>query len=139
MSAEENKKLASQFIEELINQHDLNAADKYVSPTMIENEAMPAELPSGSEGTKAIFTMTFNAFPDFHATIEHLIAEDDKVAAYMRWTGTHEGEFMGIPATGKPMSISVVDIFRFADGKIVEHWGVTDMMTMMQQLGVMPA
>ena len=85
-----------------------------------------------------LFNMLFNAFPDFHANIEHLIAEEDMTVLHMTWTGTHEGEFMGIPPTGKRMSIKVIDIVRIIDGKFLEHWGLTDMMTMMQQLCAIP-
>jgi predicted ester cyclase len=85
-----------------------------------------------------MFTMMYTAFPDFQATLENLIAEDDRVVVHMLWTGTHQGEFMGIPPTGRRMSINVIDILRVADGKFVEHWGVSDMMGLMQQLGVSP-
>jgi predicted ester cyclase len=67
------------------------------------------------------------------------MAEDDKVVLHMTWTGTHKGEFMGIPPTGQSISINVIDIIRIADGQFVEHWGVMDQMAMMQQLGAMPA
>ena len=86
-----------------------------------------------------MFTMLRSAFPDFKATIEHLIAEGDKVVLHMTWTGTQKGEFMGIPPTGKSISINVIDIVRIADGQVVEHWGIMDQMAMMQQLGVIPA
>jgi len=85
-----------------------------------------------------MFSMLFEAFPDFEASIENVIAEDDKVVVHMLWRGTQAGEFMGIPPSNKPMTISVIDIFRVADGKAVEHWGVTDMMGLMQQIGAGP-
>ena len=87
---------------------------------------------------KAVVT-ALKAFPDFKATIKHLMAEDDKVVLHMTWTGTQKGEFMGIPPTGKSVSIGVFDIVRVAGGKLVEHWGQMDNMGMMQQLGVVPA
>jgi predicted ester cyclase len=85
-----------------------------------------------------MFTMLRSAFPDFKATIKQLIAEGDKVVLYMTWTGTQKGEFMGVPPTGKSISIDVIDIMRIAEGQFVEHWGVMDQMAMMQQLGVIP-
>jgi predicted ester cyclase len=83
--------------------------------------------------------MLRNAFPDFKATIDDIVAESDKVVIRMTWSGTHKGEFMGIPATGKRVSFGVIDIMRIAGGKLVEHWGQTDTMGMMQQLGAIPA
>jgi predicted ester cyclase len=80
-----------------------------------------------------------SAFPDFKATINDIIAEGDKVVIRMTWNGTHRGEFMGIPPTGKRVSFGVFDILRIAGGKFVEHWGQMDSMLMMQQLGVIPA
>jgi len=138
MSTEQNKALIHQFVEELIKQGNLDIIDEIVSPDFVEHEALPPGIPLDREAPRAMFGMLLGAFPDLHATIEHLIAEDDKVVAYMTWTGTQEGEFMGIPPTGKRMSINVMDIFGIAGGQIVDHWGVSDMMTMMQQLGLMP-
>lgn len=76
------------------------------------------------------------AFPDFHATIEDMVAEGDKVVVRVTATGTHQGDFMGIPATGKPFKYQEIHIARIADGKMAEHWGVEDTLGMLQQLGV---
>jgi steroid delta-isomerase-like uncharacterized protein len=138
MSTEQNKALIHQFVEELINQGKLDIIDEIVSPDFVEHEALPPGIPPSREAPRAMFGMLQSAFPDLHATIEHLIAEDDKVVAHMTWAGTQEGEFMGIPPTGKHMSINVMDIFGIAGGQIVDHWGVSDMISMMQQLGLMP-
>ena len=78
-----------------------------------------------------------NAFPDLHAHAEMMFAKDDKVVSYLTITGTHKGEFMGMAATGKKISVKGIDIIRMENGKAVEHWGMTDSMTMMQQLGMM--
>ena len=96
-------------------------------------------MPAGREGVKLMTAMLHEAFPDFQATIEDIIAEGDKVVIRMTWSGTQEGAFMGIPASGKRFTMPVIDIFLMAGGKIAEHWGLTDMMGMMQQLGAMPA
>ena len=77
-----------------------------------------------------------NAFPDLAITEEDLIAEDDKVVMRQVTTGTHQGDFMGIAATGKKVEMHDIHIVRLADDKIVEHWGVEDNLGMMQQLGV---
>ena len=139
MSTEQNKALARQLVEELINQGNISVIDELLIPDFVEHEELPPGIPSGREAPNAMFAMLRSAFPDLKATIEHLIAEGDEVVLHMTWTGTHEGEFMGIPPTGKSISINVIDILRIAGGKFVEHWGVMDSMAMMQQLGVVPA
>jgi steroid delta-isomerase-like uncharacterized protein len=139
MSLDKNKELVREMVEVLFNQGDVGGGDEFLSPDFIENEELPPGVPAGREGVKLLTGMLHTAFPDFEATIEDLIAEDDKVVIRMTWTGTHEGEFMGIPPTGNRVSFGVFDIVRIADGMIVEHWGLMDNMALMQQLGVMPA
>jgi steroid delta-isomerase-like uncharacterized protein len=80
----------------------------------------------------------FAAFPDMHFTVRQQIAEGDKVLTHKTFHGTHRGPFMGIPATGKEVSIDVMDIFTVTDGRMREHWTVSDMLGMLQQLGVAP-
>lgn len=138
MSAEQNKALVRRAIEEIANRRNLSAIDEFFSPDFVEHEELPPNIPPGREAPRILFGMMLDAFPDFKATFKHLIAEDDLVVMHMTWTGTQEGEFMGMPASGKRMSISVLDIIRIADGKFVEHWGVMDQAAMMQQLGAMP-
>lgn len=138
MSTEQNKAIVRQLIEEVINQNNLSLGEQLMAADIIEHEELPPGIPTGIEGTKIMFTMLHNAFPDFKATINDLIAEDDKVVVFMTWTGTQHGDWMGLPPSGKPMSIHVMDIFRVADGKLVEHWGMMDSMAMMQQLGALP-
>ena len=87
---------------------------------------------------KEMMSMFFAAFPDLRSTIDLLVAEGDVVTGHMTTEGTHNGDFMGIPATGKKVSFSEVHTVRIANGKAAEHWGIADAMTMMQQLGVIP-
>ena len=82
--------------------------------------------------------MFFDSFPDLKVSINQIVAEGDLVSAAMTTEGTQTGVFMGIPASDKKISITEMHMVRVADGKVVEHWGVTDAMGMMQQLGVMP-
>jgi steroid delta-isomerase-like uncharacterized protein len=138
MSIEQNKALVRKLVEEAINQGNISMIDELLIPDFIEHEELPPGIPPGREAPKVLFTMLRSAFPDIKATIEHLIAEGDEVVLHMTWTGTHKGEFMGIPPTGKSISINVIDILGIAEGKFVEHWGVMDSMAMMQQLGVVP-
>jgi steroid delta-isomerase-like uncharacterized protein len=78
------------------------------------------------------------AFPDGRFTVEDLLADGEKVVSRFTATGTHKNDFMGIPATGKAITVTGIDILQFADGKAVEHWGEIDGLGMMQQLGVLP-
>jgi steroid delta-isomerase-like uncharacterized protein len=139
MSTEQNKALVRQLVEEAINQGNMSVIDEFLIPDFIEHEELPPGIPPGREAPKTLFTRLRSAFPDLKATIEHLIAEGDEVVLHMTWTGTQKGEFMGIPPTGKSISINVIDILGIVEGKFVEHWGVMDSMAMMQQLGVVPA
>ena len=97
-----------------------------------------SNTPLGLEGAKAIHKATLLGMPDWHTEIEDLIAEGDKVAARIIMTGTHTGDFFGIPATGKKISFSGIYIVRIANGRIVEHWGEEDSVGLLQQLGSMP-
>ena len=138
MTIENNKAVAQRMIDEVFNHGNMSLADELLSPDYIEHEELPPGVPAGREGLKQTILMTRAAFPDFAATIEDIVAEGDKIAQRITWTGTHTGDFMGIQATGKFVSIQVLDIFRVVDGHIVEHWGLMDSMGLMQQLGVMP-
>ena len=138
MSIEQNKAAFRKMVEEILNQGNISLFDELVAPDFIEHEELPPGIPEGREGSILLFTQLRSAFPDFNAEIEDLIAEGDRVVVRMRWTGTHQGEFMGIPATGNSISIEVIDIVRLEDGRFVEHWGIMDNMGMMQQLGVVP-
>jgi steroid delta-isomerase-like uncharacterized protein len=139
MSTEQNKQLARRLVEEVINQRKMDVIEELFAPGFVEHEVVPPGVPPGPDGVKALFGMVHSAFPNFKATIEHLIAEDGHVALHMNWTGRHEADFMGIPPTGKTISIAVIDIMSITEGKFVAHWGVMDQMALMQQLGVIPA
>ena len=131
---EANKALMRRFIEEVWNKGNMDVADELFHPDHTSPSA--PTLPPGAEGTKMIASMFRNAFPDFHMTIDLIVAEDDRVAARFIETGTHLGELFGIPPTGKTVNFSEIGILRIADGKVVESWYDVDMLGMMQQLGV---
>ena len=139
MSAEQNKALIRQMVEEVFNKGNFDKVDEYLAPNFVEHEELPPGIPRGREGLKVLTAMMRSAFPDFKATIHDIITEGDKVVIRMTWSGTQKGEFMGIPPTGKSISIGVIDIIRVTGDKGVEHWGVMDSMLMMQQLGAIPA
>jgi steroid delta-isomerase-like uncharacterized protein len=137
MSLEENKAIELRFFEEVVNKGKLAVIDDLVATNYVWHDAPPG-LPSGTEGLKQFFTMTHTAFPDFHSTLEDMFAEGDKVVQRFTARGTHQGEFMGIAPTGKQVTIPGIAIHRITDGKIVENWVNMDMLSMMQQLGVIP-
>ena len=95
---------------------------EFVAPDAVEHN-LPSGAPQGHYGIKKAMVMFLEAFPDMHFIIEDMIAEGDKVVCRVTNTGTHKGEFMGIGATGKAMTITGIEIFRIANGKLVEHWG----------------
>ncbi len=123
---------------ERVNAGDVDGFSTLLADDLIEHEKIEG-LPQTKEGVIQFFTMMLAAFPDVRMDAEDIIESDDTAWARIRITGTNEGEFMGMPATGKPVDFQAVDIVRFNDeGVAAEHWGVTDSMTMMQQLGVVP-
>ena len=139
MSIEENKSLVLKMVDELFVKGNSSKVDELLSPNFIEHEQLPPGIPTGREGLKQLITILHSAFPDFNAKVEDIIAADDKVVIRMTWQGTQKGEFIGMPPSNKSMTINVFDILRVMDGKVVEHWGLFDSMSMMQQLGAIPA
>ena len=137
--AEQNKALVARFIDEIFNRGNMSAADELLAPNFVEHEHLPAGVPRDREGVKMLSSMLRSAFPDLKVTIDDTIVEGDKVVVRMTWSGTHRGEFMGVPASGKSVSIGVIDIIRVSGGKLVEHWGQMDAMAMLQQIGALPA
>ena len=135
--SEENKATFRKLIEEGFVQGNTAVVDELVGANIIDHSPMPGQGP-GSEGLKDALTMFRGAFPDLQVTIEDMIAEGEKVVVRVTMRGTHQGEFMGIPATNKKIEIGEMHIVRFAGGKMVEHWGQEDSLGMMQQLGVIP-
>ena len=142
MSIEQNKTLTRRLFGEDLNEGNQaarsRAADELVAVDFVDHTNPPA-LKYGLENHKQIVTILRVAFPDLHWEYEGLIAEGDKVAIRVTMHGTHQGEFFGIPPTGKRVTVSGIHIMRFANGKLVEHWGNNDDLGLMQQLGVIPS
>lgn len=137
MSAD-NKALARRLYDEVINAGNLDLLDELVADDFVEHEAFPGMPATGPEAPKAVLGMFKAAFSDMKFTVEDMIAEGDKVVVRATVTGTHDGEFMGIPPTGKSFSASAIDIVEIKDGKATAHWGLTDQAAMMEQLGLAP-
>ena len=137
MSLEENKALARRFVEEVQNKGNIDAIDEFLADRMVNHSAPPG-IPPDREGVKQLFIMFRQAFPDFHAVIHDQIAEGDEVMTRKTFYGTHEGEFFGIPPTGKEVTIELIEVLRVADGKITDHRGVANLYSVLQQLGQLP-
>ena len=138
MSPEDNKAIIRSYVETVWNQRQLDRAEEFVAPDFVDHAPLPGQAP-GLDGAKRKWAMYLNAAPDLRVTIEDQVAEDDKVGVRRSYEGTHEGELLGVPATGKQVRVGSISIFRLAEGKIVENWEQLDLLTLMQQLGVIPA
>ena len=117
---------------------DFDYMDENMAPDFKEHEEFPPGFPEGIEGVKALIKEFRTGFPDLKANIEDIFTSGDKVTVRATLTGTHTGAFMNIPASGKQINVSVIDILRFEGEKAAEHWGITDNMAMMTQIGVIP-
>ncbi|HEX6029693.1 MAG TPA: ester cyclase [Nitrososphaeraceae archaeon] len=122
MSLSTNKALVKSFVEEVFNNHNLSAIEKYLAG-------------HGKEGFKQFLSEFFTAFPDVHADIEHIVVEDNLVIVFLNFTGTHEGIFQGRPPTDKTVKIRSADLYKVENEKIVEHWDVVDQLDLLQQTG----
>jgi len=136
VSEEQNKQVFRRLIEEGFSQGKLEVLDDVFAPNFIEHQ--DGFVPPNVEGVKGAIVSLRTAAPDLKLTIEEIIASGEKTWARITGRGTHRGPFMGRPATGRPFAITVIDICRFENGKIVEHWGVADRLSMMAQLGLLP-
>ena len=138
-----NKAMVRRFFEEVFNQGKIDQADKYIAVDAVDHQ-MPSGMSQGLAAFKTMLRSLRSAFPDLRVTVEDVIAEGDKVVVRSTLRGTQTGAMQlgpgsTIPATGKAIMITSIDIIRFAGGKMVEHWGSQDDLGMMQQLGLLPA
>lgn len=124
------------LIEEGFSKGDVSVFDTYTSPDFVEHQ-YGFNRP-GVQGVKNAINSLHEAFPDFSLTIEDLISNGDKVWGRMTGRGTHKKQFGPLPPTGKSFEITVIDIMRFKDGKLIAHWGVPDRFALMEQLGMKP-
>jgi len=136
MPTEQNKAIMRRFIE-VINTGKFDQMAKFVDAKVVDHNPFPGQ-PPGLEGIKQSISLITKAFPDYHLTIEDIIAEGDKVVIRFVWHGTHKGEFMGVPLTGKKVTVTAIVIARVVNGKMVELWGGSDFLGLMQQLGAIP-
>jgi steroid delta-isomerase-like uncharacterized protein len=136
--SEDIKATQERFVEEIQNQGKIDTVDELIAEDMVDHTPFPG-LPGNREGVRQVFQMIRASFPDHDAEVIQMVAEGDTVATYKTFTGTHEGEFMGIPPTGKKVTIRVMDFVRYGDGQVVEHWNIVDVAGLLDQLGASPA
>ena len=129
-----NKTLIRSFIEEIFNQHNLSSMEKYFGRDSVEGSPQAGK---GGEGFKLFLTDFFEAFPDMHTTIEHIIAENNLVVVFLNGSGTHKGGFRGVQPTNKKVNIRSADLYKIESGVIMEHWDVVDQLNLLKQTGAL--
>ena len=136
--SDENKDVARRWLEEIINAHNVALCDELYDPNYLPH-SLPPGLSQNRDGFKQYASAYFQAVPDVHATIDSMIAEGDWVAFRYTAHATHQGDMMGIPATGKELTVSAGVTLRIVDSRIVEDWLDWDRLDLLQQLGIIPA
>jgi steroid delta-isomerase-like uncharacterized protein len=136
MADDPGEALVRRYYEEALNPGRFDRLDDLLATEFVDHEELRG-IPPTREGLKQKYTMLRTGFPDFGFTIEDLFSAGDRVAVRVTVRGTHEGEFMGQPPTGRRFTAPSVGIFRIADGRIAEHWGVFDQLAMLGQLGAL--
>ena len=133
MSAEANKSLVRKLIDEGQSNGNLGVVDELLCDDFVDHTPFPG-VPATRDGVKMVFGYLRAAFPDLHVRVHEQIADDEKVVTRKSFEGTHRGEFMGVPSTGRPVSFEVIDILTFRNGKIAEHRVIFDRLAIQQQL-----
>ena len=137
--SEENKRISRRVAEEVFSAGNVDVVDELVAENFVNHDpAAPPDLPPGREGLKALARFYKSAFPDAQITVEDQVAEGDRVVTRYSARGTHEGDFAGMPATGKQVAGTGITIDRIEGGKIVESWNQFDQLGLLQQLGGVP-
>jgi steroid delta-isomerase-like uncharacterized protein len=134
----DNPEIVRHFIEEVINQGDVDGAARFVWEDVVEQVPFPGQGP-GLEGLQDVLRGLRSAFPDMHWTVEEQLTEGDRVLTRFVWTGTHNGPFLGVPATGRSMSVWGIVIDRLVEGRIKHTRILMDTLGLMMQLGAIPA
>jgi steroid delta-isomerase-like uncharacterized protein len=134
---QDNRAIVRDFVEETINQGRIDSTERFVWEDVVEQVPFPGQGP-GVEGLKDVLRGMRAGFPDIHFAIEEQIAEGDKVLSRFEWTGTHRGEFLGVPATGRPVKVWGMVVDRLVDGRIKETRIIMDALGLMMQLGAFP-
>ena len=130
--------LARRFYEDVMVGGDLGVLDEILTADFVDHEEGPPGSPDGIEGVKFFVGAFRDAFSDMQVTIEDAIESGDRLAIRATMRGTHDGELMGVPARGSRVELTMIDIVRVEDGRVAEHWGATDNLSLMQQIGAIP-
>jgi steroid delta-isomerase-like uncharacterized protein len=128
------QRLAETFLE-MLNTYDVDLLDRFVGETYVNHNEY---VENGRQANREFWTTFFTAFPDVSGTMEDLVISGDRVVGRFTYRGTHVGDFMGIPATGLPIEMRTIDIWRVQDGMFVEHWDEINTLQLFQQIGVLP-
>ncbi|MET9451251.1 ester cyclase [Streptomyces cinerochromogenes] len=137
----ERNKAAFGRLHDAVNTGDLETVSKTIDEMVAPDVLFHAPLPMGMTGVQAlkqVWEVLLRAFPDLRVTTEDTVAEGDRLVLRNTVTGTHLGEYRGLPPTGKPVRYGEIFIIRFADGRVAEIWGVVDVLAQLRQLGVEP-
>ena len=129
-------------LHDVVNTGDVELVSKTIDAIVDPDVRIRTPLPvqtTGAQALKEVWAILLRAFPDLHLTVEDVIAEGDKIVTRNTVTGTHQGDFMGRPPSGKSVSYNEIFIFRFAGGRVAETWGVVDSLSVMRQLDMIPA
>jgi steroid delta-isomerase-like uncharacterized protein len=138
VGASENKALVRRLLEQGMNERKAEVFNECVAPNFV-NHDLPGPTP-GPEGFLQSFAMFEAGFPDLQVHLDEVLAaEGDRVITRSHWTGTHQGEFMGVPASGSSVDVSFIDIWRIEDGQLAESWVRMDLLSLMQQVGAVPS
>jgi predicted ester cyclase len=133
----DQKALVKRFMDEALAQGKVDVIDELVADDYVEHQELPGIEPN-KDGLKKFAAMVHDALPDMKVEALKIVEEGDEVWVHSLTSGTHKGEIFGIPATGKKVTWAAIDRVRLKDGKAVEHWGVSDDLGLMTQLGVIP-
>ncbi|WP_163999250.1 ester cyclase [Pyxidicoccus caerfyrddinensis] len=137
MTIEENKTLVRRWLETRLEDASV-AVDGFLAPGYVDHNPVPG-VPADREGARRMYRMLREAMPDLRCHVDVMMAAADQVAVLLTWEGTHRGELMGIPATGRHATWTEMNVVRVDSGRIADVWGISNQMLLMQQLGVIPA
>jgi steroid delta-isomerase-like uncharacterized protein len=132
------KQLAQRWFSEVMNEGNEDVIDELCAENFVDHDPLPGTGPD-RQGIHDFVKLIRSAFPDLETTVDEMIVEGDRIAVRSTFRGTHEGDFMGIAATGKKVEVSNYDFVRFENDQAAEHWGTIDSAALMEQLGAVPA
>ena len=133
--SEANKQLCRDYFTAFLNA-DEAWWKAHIAPGFVRHDPGLPFVVKGPEGVKTLAQALLPGIPDLKLPIEDVIAEGEKVLVRLRVQGTHGGELTGVPATGKPIDIGVMDLFQIRDGRLIEHWALLDNLSLLRQIGV---